>query len=77
MPVHVEKRGDEYLIIENATGAIKGRSKSRRDAEISASIRNRAIRGELSKEAIEFNINFFESEGFSTKKAIDLAFALL
>lgn len=77
MPVRVEKRGSSYVIVEIATGKVVGHSKSRRDAEISASIRNRAIRGELSKEAIEYNINFFAEEGFSIEKAVDLAFIML
>ena len=74
MPVRVEKHGNKYWIVEISSGRKVGESNSRRDAEISASIRNRAIRGELSKEAIEYNMDFFEGEGFPIRKAINLAF---
>lgn len=79
MPVTVRKgsKEGEWLIVEVDGGRIVGRSNSKRKASIAASIRNRAIRGELSKEAIEYNINFFEGEGFSIKKAVDLAFIML
>lgn len=79
MPVHVESRGGKFVIVENSSGRVVGHSKSRKDAEISASIRNRAIRGELdltgskTKEALESTIAWFESQGFDTNKAVDLA----
>lgn len=41
-PVHVGKKEMKgYPIIETATGKIKGHSKTKKDAEISTSIRNR------------------------------------
>lgn len=40
MPTHVEKRpvksGKDYAIIEDSTGHIKGRAKTRKDAGISS-----------------------------------------
>lgn len=42
MPVHVEKRGKKYAIIETATGTVKGYSTTRKKAQISASYRNQA-----------------------------------
>lgn len=42
MPVHVEKRGKKYVIVETATGKIKGHSDNRKNAEISAWKRNQA-----------------------------------
>lgn len=81
MPVKVVKRGEnDYVIVEISSGRVVGHSKSRRDAEISASIRNRTIRSELglsynfTKEGIENNIAFFTAFGFNAKKAVDLAF---
>lgn len=57
MPTHVEKRGSWYVIIENATGQVKGRSKSRRNAEISSSIRTEAHRRKMREHAIEQLLN--------------------
>jgi len=77
VPVHVEKRGDGYVIIEDSTGKVKGHSKSRRSAEISAAIRNKAIQNGLvegfTKEAVINNINWFEAHNFTTPKAVCLA----
>lgn len=46
MPVHVEHRpqkdGRDWAIIEDSTGHVKGRSYSKKNAEISASKRNSA-----------------------------------
>ncbi len=46
MPVKVEKRGNvksrPFAIVEKATGHIVGRSKTRKDAEVSARVRNQA-----------------------------------
>lgn len=42
MPTHVERRGSGYVIVETATGKVKGHSKSKRKAEISSAIRTRA-----------------------------------
>jgi hypothetical protein len=44
MPVVVRKRGSRYVIVEKATGKVKGHSDSKRDAEASARIRNAAKR---------------------------------
>jgi len=44
MPVTVRKKGAQFQIVEKATGRVVGHSDSRRQAEISASIRNRAHR---------------------------------
>ena len=45
MPVTVRKNPKQgYDIIEKSTGKKKGHSKIKKDAEISASIRNRAIK---------------------------------
>ena len=43
MPVKVVKRSGErpYKIVEVSTGKVKGSSKTRKDAEISASKRNK------------------------------------
>jgi len=43
MPVHVEKAKDHgWVIIETATGKVKGHSSPKKKAEISASYRNAA-----------------------------------
>lgn len=46
MPTHVEHRPikgkKDYAIVENSTGHIKGRSETRKKAEISSSKRNSA-----------------------------------
>lgn len=46
MPVKVEKRGGKrpYKIVEKSTGRVVGSSVNRRNAEISASKRNKATR---------------------------------
>jgi len=45
-PVHVEKRpiksGKDFAIVETSTGRIKGRSKTKSDAQKSANARNAA-----------------------------------
>jgi hypothetical protein len=74
MPVTVRKSGDEWLIVEIATGKIVGRSDSKRKASIAASIRNKAHRGELDKKKLEEDIIFFSENGFSAEKAVNLAF---
>jgi len=40
MPVHVEKRGKKWVIIETATGKVKGHSDTKENAEASARARN-------------------------------------
>lgn len=53
MPVTVRRRGNvksrPWAIVETATGRIKGRSRTRRDAEASARIRNRVHGEKLSR----------------------------
>lgn len=45
MPVKVQKRGKQYLIVEKRTGIVKGVSKTKRKAEASARIRNAYRKG--------------------------------
>lgn len=42
MPVRVEKHGGGFVIVETATGHVKGHSTSRKAAAASARIRNAA-----------------------------------
>lgn len=39
MPYHVEKKGNSYLIIREADGKVVGRSKTKKDANISIAYR--------------------------------------
>jgi hypothetical protein len=45
VPVHVEKRGSKYVIVEDATGRVKGTSDTKAKAEASARARNAAMHG--------------------------------
>ena len=45
MPVVVQKRGKGWVIVEKATGKVKGHSTSKAKAQASARARNAALRG--------------------------------
>lgn len=49
MPVSVRKRDHGWVIVETATGKVKGHSASKRKAEISASYRNRAHKRKMQR----------------------------
>jgi hypothetical protein len=44
MPVHVEKRGNEYVVVNDITGEVEARSKTKKGAAINASYKNAAAK---------------------------------
>ncbi len=45
MPCHVEKRGSRWVIIDNESGEVRGRSDTKTKAQASCNARNAAAHG--------------------------------